>query len=266
MKPEYLADPEGRGACGVKGHDRGSASAAPADWDGRTSPCALCVPLSCSALPCPCAAAGLPHGCPLSPALPPSSAVSVLIPCPGPAAEVWDAERDPSIQEPQPGHDGALPQITGLPHPSPCLIPCSLQCCCPHAACCPHPCPAPLPHLLSPPCLPPCPCLGRQCEPSCWATFAPGSCFTCAAPSLTSAWAGLPTGLQAGWHTLSVSAASQLPSLPAGRAGQSTASTLSCSWLLPPSLVLLWPGEARDSVLASGMSRSSPPALTARWC
>lgn len=115
---------------GVKGQDRGSASAAPANWDGTRSPCALCVPLSCSALPCPCSAAGSPHrvtshGCPLSPALPASSADSVLIPCPGPAAEVWDAERDPSSQEPQPGHDGALPQITGLPHPSPCLIPCS---------------------------------------------------------------------------------------------------------------------------------------------
>lgn len=127
MKPEYLADPEGRGACGVKGHDSGSASAALADWDGTTS---LCAPLSCSALPCPCSAAEPPyrvtsHGCPLSPALPASSAASLLIPCPGPAAEVWDAERDPSSQEPQPGHDGALPQITGIPHLSPCIIPCS---------------------------------------------------------------------------------------------------------------------------------------------
>lgn len=130
MKPEYLADPEGRAACGVKGHDSGSASAALADWDGTTSPCVLCVPLSYSALPCPCSAAGpshqvTSHGCPLSPALPASSAALVLIPCPGPAAEVWDAERDPLSQEPQPGHDGALPQITGLLHPSPRLIPCS---------------------------------------------------------------------------------------------------------------------------------------------
>lgn len=69
-----------------------------------------------------------------------------------------------------------------------------------------------------------------------------------------------------GWHTLSVSAASQLPSLPAGRAGQSTASTFPCSRHLPAPLVHLQPGEPRGRVLASGMGRSSPPALTARWC
>lgn len=210
------------------------------------------------------------HSCPLSPAIPASSAASVLILCLDPAAEVWDGERDPSSQELQPGHDGALPQITELPHPSPLHH--SLQCCCPHAACCPHS--RPLPHLLPPPCLPPCPCLGRQCEPPCWArsqvsTLAPGElhvlCCSITHQCLGRAPCGA-AGLLPGWHTLSVSAASQLPSLPAGRARQSTASTLSCSRHLPASLVHLQPGEPRDSVLASGMGRSSSPALTAHWC
>lgn len=74
-----------------------------------------------------------------------------------------------------------------------------------------------------------------------------------AAPSLTHQCLGRAprgAGLLPGWHTLSVSAVSQLPSLPAGRAGLSTASTLSCSHHLPASLVHLQTREPQDSVLA----------------
>lgn len=231
MKPEYLADPEGRGACGVKGHDSGSASAALADWEGTTSLCVLCVPLSCSALPCPCSAAEPPHqitshGCPLAPALPASSAASLLIPCPSPAAEVLDAERDPWSQQPQPGHDGALPQITGIPHSSPCVIPCSAAA-------------LMLPAALTPaqPLLPTsCPHHGSPRAPA-WAgsvshhlgqepseNLRPrrAACPWLLHHSLGPGQGSLQGWAVPGWHTPSVSAASQLPSLPAGRAGQST--------------------------------------------
>lgn len=220
----------------------------------------------CPALLCPVPALqqGFPMAAHCPQSLPASSAASVLIPCLGPAAEVWDAERDPSSQEPQPGPDGALPQITGLPHPLPCLIPCNAAALMLPAALNPaQPLfPTSCPHHASPL----APAWAGSVSHHAGPPLPQGSCVSSAAPSLTSAWAGLPAGLQAGRHTLSVSAVSQLPSLPAGRAGQSTASTLCCSWLLPPSLMLLQPGEARDSVLASGMGRSSPPALTARWC
>lgn len=147
----------------------------------------------------------------------------------------------------------------------------SLLCCCPRAACCPHPCPAPLPHLLPPPCLPPRPCLGRQCEPSCWAgsrasTLAPGEPHVVVLlrhspePGQGSPRAGwLP-----GWHTLSVSAASQLPSLPAGRAGQSTASTFPCSRHLPAPLVHLQPGQHGAGCWHRGWAGAAPqPSLHA---
>lgn len=98
-------------------------------------------------------------------------------------------------------------------------------------------------------------------------TFAPGELpvLCCSITHQCLGRAPRGAGLLPGWHTLSVSAASQLPSLPAGRAGQSTASTLSFSWL-PASLMHLQPGEPWDSAMASGMGRSSPPALTAHWC
>lgn len=110
----------------------------------------------------------------------------------------------------------------------------SLQCFCPHFCLLPSPLPSPSSPSSAPPCLPPAPAwagsVSHHAGPGAERALLPQeSCMSSAAPSLTGAPAGLPGGCAAARlaHPECLTA-SQLPSLPAGRAGQSTASTLPC--------------------------------------